>query len=146
MFDVRGSAAPGVWRVIAQASLAWLVGTGCGGSGGTPVPKTYPVTGRVLYKSGQPLPGGVLQFQSASDPNLTAKGEIEADGTFELVTLFQNGQLPGATEGKYHVTVIPRMSDNKPVPIYELPGPYTVKATDNYFSIELEKPGVRAPK
>jgi hypothetical protein len=146
MFEVRRSVALGAWLLIVQAPLVWLAGTGCGGSGGTPPPKTYPVSGQVLLKGGQPLPGGVIQFQSASDANLTTMGDILPDGTFELVTLYQNGQLQGATEGLYHVTVIPRMVDNKPVPIYELPGPFTVKATDNHFSLELEKTKTRAPK
>ena len=126
-------------RCLALALLAWPMATGCGGSGGTPPPKTYPVTGKVFYKGGQPVSGGVIQFQSESDPGQTRMGDIEPDGTFELVTLFQNERLQGATVGQYHVTVIPRMSDNKPVPIFLLPQAYTVTAEDNYFSIELER-------
>jgi hypothetical protein len=67
-------------------------------------------------------------------------GDIGPDGTFELFTLFQDERLQGATVGQYHVTVIPRMSDNKPVAIIQLPRAYTVTAEDNHFSIELERP------
>jgi len=143
MFRIRRSFAGGVWLAFVPASLVWLVGTGCGGSGGMPPPQTHPVSGKVFYKGGQPLRGGVIQFQSASDPSLTTKGDIEPDGTFELITLYQNEQLPGATQGQYHVTVIPRMADNKPVDIHQLPRLYTVEAKDNTFSIELERPRAR---
>ena len=81
-----------------------------------------------------------------SDPSLTTKGDIEPDGTFELITLYQNEQLTGATQGQYHVTVIPRMVDNKPSPISQLPRPLTVEPKDNSFSIELEKPQERTER
>jgi hypothetical protein len=140
MLGIRGSLARSVSLGMAAVSLAWLLNTGCGGSGQAPPPKTYPVGGMVVYKGGQPLSGGAIQFQSKSDPNLTTKGDIGPDGTFELVTLYQDEQLQGATEGQYHVTVIPRMTENKPVDIFQLPRVYTVETKDNYFRIELEKP------
>jgi hypothetical protein len=143
MFGIGRSLAPEAWLAIA---LVWLAGTGCGGSGGQPLPKTHPVTGKVFYKGGQPLPGGVIEFQSESNPTLTTLGDIGPDGTFELSTLFQNERLHGAAEGPYHVTVIPRMSDNRPVALFQLPRLYAVKAEDNYFSIELEKTRDRAPR
>jgi hypothetical protein len=124
---------------LALALLASQAAMGCSGSGMVGAPKTYPVRGKVFYKGDQPLAGGVIQFQSESDPSLTRVGDIEPDGTFSLVTLFQNERLDGTTEGRYHVTVIPRMAENKPVPIFQLPRVYTVKAEDNYFSIELDK-------
>jgi hypothetical protein len=127
--------------------LAWLIVTGCGGSGEVAAPKTYPVRGKVFYKGDQPfLFGGVIQFQLETEPRLTQMGDIEPDGTVSLATLFQNERLEGTIEGRYHVTVIPRMLDNKPVPIYQLPRVYTVKAEDNYFSIELEKTKDRPPR
>jgi len=140
MFKIRPSLTRRVSLGIAAAWLAWLVAAGCGGSGGTPPPKTYRVTGKVYYKGGLPLPGGVIQFQSQSDPSLTTKGDIGMDGTFELVTLYQNQQLEGATEGQFHVTVMTRMSQTKPGDIFQLPRAYTVQAKDNYFPIEIEKP------
>lgn len=146
MTEIRRLLRRGMGQAIVLASLGGLVGIGCGGSGGPPPPKTYPVRGSVAYRGGQPLSDGVIQFQLESDPTLTTKGDIGPDGTFELVTLFQNGQLQGAVKGQYRVTVIPRMANNKPVPIFQLPGAYTVKAGDNSFTIELEKPWERAPR
>lgn len=145
MFGIRRSTPRGVSLALAAASLAGIIHAGCGGSDRTPLPKTYPVSGKVFYKGGQPLPGGVIQFQSNSDPTLTTKGDIGPDGTFELVTLLNNEQLHGATEGQFHVTVIPRMSENKPTEIFQLSRVYTVKAEENSFSIKLEtsKSGAR---
>jgi hypothetical protein len=132
--------------VIALVCLSGLLSTGCGGSGGPVPPKTYPVTGLVSYKGGPALPGGVIQFQSESGSTLTTMGDIGPDGTFELVTLFENDRLKGAVEGRYQATVLPRMTDNRPVDIFQLPRPFTVKETDNYFAIELEPRRNRPPK
>jgi hypothetical protein len=137
MFRNRDLHARNAW--LGLAVLAWPIAAGCGASGGTPPPTTYPVSGKVFYKGGQPVSGGVIQFQSDSDPSLTHLGDIGPDGTFELRTLFQSERLQGATVGQYHVTVIPRMSENMPVPIFQLPRSYTVAAEDNFFSIELER-------
>jgi hypothetical protein len=146
MFRIPRAHARQLPQALTPLLLVWLVATGCGGSGGIAAPKTYPVRGKVVYKGDQPLSGGVIQFQSKSDPSLTRMGDIESDGTFSLATLFQNERLEGTPEGQYHVTVIPRMSDNKPVPIYQLPGVHTVKAEDNYFTIELDKTKDRHPR
>ena len=139
MFPIQSSDAGEPGLALTLAMLAWLAATGCGGTSAIAVPKTYPVRGKVFYKPDQPLTDGVIQFQSEADPNLTRMGEIGPDGTFSLVTLFQNQRLEGTTEGRYHVTVIPRMAENKPVPILQLPRVVTVKAEDNYFSIDLDK-------
>jgi hypothetical protein len=144
MFPIRCLYARHAW--LSLGLLAWPIAAGCGTSGGTLPPTTYPVSGKVFYKGGEPVSGGVIQFQSESDPSLTHLGDIGPDGTFELITLFQNERLHGTTVGHYHVTVIPRMSANKPVPILQLPRSYTVAAEDNFFSIELERVKDRSAK
>jgi hypothetical protein len=146
MLRIHRSHARKLWPALSPVLLACVVGSGCGGSGGSAPPKTYPVRGKVFYKGNLPFSGGVIQFQSESDPSLTRMGDIEEDGTFSLVTLFQNERLEGTTEGRYHVTVIPRMSENKPVPIFQLPHVYTVKPEDNFFSVELDKTKERPPR
>jgi hypothetical protein len=109
-FRIRGALTRGTCLVLALVCLSGLLVSGCGGSGGPPPPKTYPVSGLVSYKGGPALPGGVIQFQSESGSTLTTMGDIGPDGTFELVTLFQNERLKGAVEGRYQVTVLPRMT------------------------------------
>src|SRR5262249_57607506 len=49
--------------------------------------KTYPVTGKVTFKDGTPLRGGMVVF-SPIDPaaHSGARGYIQQDGTFELST------------------------------------------------------------
>ncbi len=66
------------------AALAWAILGGCGEK--VQLPQTYPVRGRVVYKGGSPLAGGVVQFQARSDPRLLTNGETDADGNFALTT------------------------------------------------------------
>jgi hypothetical protein len=69
-------------------------------------PETVPVTGKVLY-NGQPLPFGSVTFQPPSGQ--PARGEIRADGTFELST-FRRGD--GAVVGKHKVKIACYESQN----------------------------------
>ena len=65
-----------------------LTSTGCTDkSAAATLPKTYPVTGKIVV-SGRPLPEGArIQFH-AQDPNLLARGRKAADGSFSLTLLF----------------------------------------------------------
>ena len=81
------------------------------GCGGPALPKTYPVSGKVVLKDGSPLPGGAIELRSTADPALGALGKVEADGSFTLHTIVDRQKLPGAAEGKYRVTVIPGGGD-----------------------------------
>jgi hypothetical protein len=124
--------------VLGQVALLGLMALGCGGPHGPPAPATYPVHGKVQYKSGRPFPGGTIQFLSAADPTLTISGEIAEDGTFQVETLFQGKRLPGAVAGPCQVLVSPRITANQPVPIYRPAPAFHVKAEANYFVIEVE--------
>jgi hypothetical protein len=82
------------WIVVASLTLA-----GCGKA-------TYPVQGVVQFEDGRPaveLARGFVSFQGL-DRNVSAQGEIQDDGTFELST-FQQGD--GAFPGAYQVLVTP---------------------------------------
>jgi len=79
-----------------------LIGlAGCGGR------EAYQVTGRVQYKDGSPISGGVrvIQFQPAADTTAeihkAASGNIAPDGSFEL---FTRRPGDGVIAGKYTVT------------------------------------------
>ena len=84
--------------VMAASALA-LVGAGCGESNGR-----YPVYGKVLHK-GEPAVGATVSFypKDAAGPNgEIPRGEVEADGSFQLGT----GDLGrGAPPGQYAVLV-----------------------------------------
>lgn len=122
------------YGMSAIAALIVLV-AGCGRTDG---PKTYPVTGQVVFKQGQPLRGGMLQFQSLDFPNVTTVGEIKPDGSFSLYTVAGTTKLPGAVPGKHQVTVIlPPNKRNENIPV-RLSQQVVVKADDtNAITIKL---------
>jgi hypothetical protein len=90
----------------ACAAAAVLAGAGCRDAG---APKTYPVTGKVVFKGGDArgLRGGYVRLQSVADPNVRAVGEIEDDGSFVLGTSFKERPLGGVPEGEYRILVEP---------------------------------------
>jgi hypothetical protein len=61
-----------------------------------------PVRGQVLYKD-KPLSSGVVMFQPENGP--PARGNIQADGTFELTTI---GRAGGARVGSNKVRIASR--------------------------------------
>jgi hypothetical protein len=126
--------------------LLLLFGTiGCGS-------KLYPVRGKVTLADGLPVTEGMVIFESmAMEPALTARGQIHADGSFELST---HKAGDGAPAGKYRVLVAPKYDANlvdKP----RKPAPFDVRYTDfktsglefevtasgpNDFAIKVAKP------
>jgi hypothetical protein len=64
--------------------LAAVAAVGCSKSKGG---STAVVTGKVTLPNGQPLTGGRIDFQSASDEKKTAGGMIKADGTYEATAV-----------------------------------------------------------
>jgi hypothetical protein len=70
----------------------------------TPPPKVYPVKGKVLLASGQPVSGGVITFHPKNTLGAEASGEIGSDGSFQLTTIVKND---GALPGSYTVSVSP---------------------------------------
>ena len=121
----------------------WLtLTTGCQ-SGDRKMPAMHPVVGKVSYKSGEPLTGGAVKFQSATDTTLSTTGEIQPDGSFTLSTFANKERVKGAPPGEYRVTVIPPLGTEHAIQPITLPKPFTVEARDNTFTITLDKP---APK
>lgn len=92
-------------RAALLAAIAMLLATGCGG--GPTLPKTYPVTGKVVYKGGAPMPGGSIQLVVPDDPLLRVVGAVDGDGTFTLHTLRDNAKAEGAPAGEFKVVVTP---------------------------------------
>jgi hypothetical protein len=134
------------WIRIVALALVLLGAVGCGGA------KTYPVRGKVVFKDGKALTGGTVIFEPV-DKNLkvSARGDIQPDGTFRLGTDSDND---GAPEGGYHVLVVPpppeeneRRPQRSPIPRkYLSPETSPLKLTvtrdkdKNNFTIELDRP------
>lgn len=118
------------------AALALLAAVACSPTRPT-TPQLYPVTGRVEYADGQPVPDGTVELRSLSDTSLTTNGFLKEDGSFTIETLAGNERVPGAAEGKYEVTVIPPQSDDQNVVPETLPAPVVVEARENTLPIRL---------
>ena len=124
-------------RVLVVLALV-LAPSGCG-RGGSPGLQTHLVTGKVTYKDGSALTGGAITFTLASDPSVTASGDIGADGAFTLYTIVGNQRFSGAVEGEHRVTVIPAMGvDQKLITVRLKTNMLKVEAKENHFPIEIE--------
>lgn len=87
----------------------------CFGCTADKTPKTYPVKGKVVYKSNKlPLAVGTVLFESASDPKVQASGEIQPDGSFELASDLGK---PGTVAGAHRVLVQPPVLETGQKPI-----------------------------
>lgn len=83
---------------IAVALL--LAIAGCSGSSHEP---TYRAGGKISFADSTPVEGGWVSFRSLnSEKHLTARGQIQPNGTFELTTFFPGD---GAVEGEHQALV-----------------------------------------
>jgi hypothetical protein len=85
------------WHAGALVCLALFGASGCGGE------TLFPVSGTVTYKDGKPVTAGLVIFEPVSQ-KISARGEIQADGSFQLGTHRDND---GALEGEYKVLIAP---------------------------------------
>ncbi|HEV3204022.1 MAG TPA: hypothetical protein VGY77_06555 [Gemmataceae bacterium] len=135
------------WRVpgLAVIGLPLLVVIGCGGK------KLYPVEGKVVFPDGTPMIGGWVEFEPMDGKaNVSAKGQIQKDGTFRLGT---NREGDGAIEGRHRILIVPplppRLEERgalKPLIAqrfqrFETSGlEFTVTPGKNFCPIKVEKP------
>ncbi len=113
---------------------------GCGKEDLPPPPDTYGVTGQVIYRDGQPLKGGIIQFIPQSDPALNMSSIIADDGSFELVTIHSNQNLAGAIEGPCEVLVTLPIVGGETPEVIVLREPYEIDSQENHFVIQLNRP------
>ena len=96
-----------------SATLVCLLTAGCGTS---EFPKSYPVSGTILLPDGTPMKGGHIEFESVTDPNMRAMGEIGKDGTFASVYTYKsNGhEVAGLIAGEHRIRFeLPGGEDNE---------------------------------
>ncbi len=131
---------PNLVTKLTAFSLALFVAQslGCGGPK-PPAIKTYNTTGTVTYKDGSPASKCIIQFAPESDPGLNISAISEDDGSFELITLHENDNLPGAVAGPCRVTItLPIVT---PIPkTLTLKEKYEISEDDNHFEIKLAVP------
>src|SRR5437773_3663831 len=84
---------------LTALALFLAMAAGCGSG------NTSPVRGKVAFKDGTPLTGGLVLFRPVDEKlQVSARGDIREDGTFILGT-YKEGD--GAVPGKYQVAVTP---------------------------------------
>ncbi len=138
---------PRWWAAALALGLTLSVG-GCGNG-------MYPVRGSVTLADGTPLARGLVIFERVDGgPPLTARGNIQADGRYELSTE-RSGD--GAPPGRYKVAINPLDTSDVPDEQKKLPFDvkylnlktsgleFEVKPGTNEYLIKLEK-GTRARK
>jgi hypothetical protein len=134
-----GMASSSTRRVVA-AGLLLLGAAGCGRA-------LYPAGGKVTYPDGKPVTEGLVVFESkGQEKAVTARGEIQSDGRFQLSTHRPGDGVPA---GKYSVLVSPK-SDPNAVDRRAGPPPFVSKsglelevtvAGPNDFAIQVTRPG-----
>jgi hypothetical protein len=131
-------------RITTAALAAVLLATGC--QGGKALPKTYPVSGKVVYSDGTPMTGGLVQFKPKGNAEVTTSGAIAQDGSFTLNSFVDNQKVTGAIEGPHTVTILPPLGQDQhaargsSVQPIELRESFTVKPDEsNTFTITLPK-------
>jgi len=123
------------------AALLLLGAAGCG-------ERLYPVSGKVTLEDGKPLTKGLVIFEALEgEKKVTARGDIQADGTYRLSTRRPGDGVP---PGKYHVLISPRIDVDNPEPL-PFDGRYTgfktsglnfeVTAGSNDYPIQLSRAG-----
>ena len=129
-------------RLLSGILLAMLslTAAGCGNTS-TSLPPTFPVTGTVKYKGGQPVVNGAILFVSVADSSFAVSGDVKEDGSYVLHTVKGNERASGAPEGEYRVTIQPPIpEDHRAVPAIALEKTYRVEAKENSLSFEVPLP------
>ena len=137
------------WRPARAAAVALLLlgAAGCGS-------RLQKVRGKVTYPDGRPVTEGMVVFETRDDKEpITARGEIQPDGSYQLST-FKPGD--GARLGKHRVLVAPKFDPNavdgpaKPPPFdpryadFKTSGlEYEVTAGPNDYPIRVSPAGGR---
>jgi hypothetical protein len=136
-----------VWGRPFRLTVLALVLTAAAGCGSG---KLSPVRGKIVFKDGTALAGGLVRFRAVDQTlQVSPRGDIQPDGTFVVGTYqVSDGVIPG----KYEVAITPpprRKVREKPVegPIihprfenFETSGlEVEVKRGKNDFTIEVDK-------
>jgi hypothetical protein len=137
----------GAW--LAFCSFIFPVMVGC-------AERTYSVEGKVLFKDGTPLAGGIVEFESTTPPHTRAAGSLDQKGQFILSTVREGS---GAMQGEHRVRIVPELPDQYEITLdpdanvargkiihsrylnYQTSDlKVTVKADKNVFQFDIDRP------
>ena len=90
---------------FSHALLTFILATGCLLSAGCrdSGPRTFPVSGKVVFADGSYAQFGDIEFRAESGEHVTARGKINNDGTFRLKSL---GNRSGTVAGWHQVVIV----------------------------------------
>ncbi len=140
---------PGRYCCIALAASILFFGCGRG-------PRTYPVTGKVVFDDGRPLTSGGVVLSECLEPagaGTNARGAIDEDGQFQLTTFKDNdGALPGKhrfmvkadrdADDYLKRGIIPRPVIDERFESYDTSGlEFTVEQGENELTLVVDLPG-----
>jgi hypothetical protein len=145
------AARPAPTRRLAPACAALaLFAAGCGAGN---EPKTYPVSGKVVYKGkgdAAQLEGGYVILEAVADPaKAVVQGQIDEGGTFALGSVIGGKPVGGVLPGEYRVRVVPPTDEETGRAMRTLIHPrfqsfdksgirLTIAADENDVTIEVE--------
>jgi hypothetical protein len=137
-----------VVAIVVVLLLSTLIGCGR---------RHYPVRGKVTLEDGTPLTKGMVVFESLDEkPPITARGDIQTDGTYQLSTDKPGDGVPA---GKYRALVSPRDYDNidglegpRRPPVFDLRYAdfntsglqFEVNSSSNEYPIQVTRPARRS--
>jgi hypothetical protein len=130
------------WVSLTLGTVAAALFTGCGGNG------VQPVKGQVVWKdSGKPateIAGALISFEQPSTET-SARGQITADGSFQLTTEREND---GAKLGEHTVLIIEIGRQSQGGGSQLQPGKLSTKhASPSTSGLKVQiKPGLNEPK
>jgi hypothetical protein len=122
--------------------LALLLAAGCG-------PRLCRVHGKVTLEDGTPVTKGLVVFEAVGGQPVSARGEIQADGSYQLSTHRPGDGVP---PGRYRVLINPMdlsaVPDEQKQLVFDIKYlkletsglEYEVKPGSNEYAITLSKP------
>jgi len=88
----------------ATVCLSIILVAGCYAKREVDLPETFPVSGKIVTSGRMPV-GFQIRF-TPDDPEKTAQGFIQDDGTFSLTTYYMGEKCEGVAAGNYRVMII----------------------------------------
>jgi len=105
-----------------------------------PLPKLYPVSGKVVFKdSGKPVPGGIIRL-THTDPDLTSVAAVTDQGTFNFNSSVNTLSEAGVPEGEYAFELTPPIAQDQQMMKIKVSGASKIKVQpkENDITIQVE--------
>ena len=112
----------GVGAVAVCLSVIFVAG--CYAKRKVDLPETFPVSGKIVTSGRVPV-GFQIRF-TPENPEKTAQGFVQEDGTFSLMTYYMGEKCEGAAADSYRVMIVPPPSMSGGGVPFKLPQPIQI--------------------